>query len=409
MTYVYTDPFTGQTVSPTQVGYCRVLMVPFQSLEWPVNGNTGVNNIAANIVEASSYGVNYYLSMPPGAQVSAGQSILIKNVGAYQFNVVNFSYGAICTIAPGAAQYVFLTDNSTTEGTWSSVPFGAGTSTANAAVLEGSGLVAKGATLNQTYPAVAVNSSTPIQDSNRAQFLVWSGGVGTLTLPAASTVGSGWFVNIRNAGSGVLTIIRTGTDTIDSNISQQLQLTESLVVVSNGVNGFSTFAYGRSSVFQYTQLSKAVTGGTTTLSAVEYANVVQNYSGLLTSNQVIILPSTVQVYYLNNTTTGPYSLQFKTASGSAATVFLAQNTTLTVICDGTNVFNAGSAAASSLTSVTVNAGAAGAPTINFATNTTTGLYNPSTGVIGFASVGVDSMLLSSSYFYVAAGVKGGTF
>jgi len=408
----YTDPFTGQTISPSQVGYVEISMAQDTVLEWPINGNgnaVAYQEPAANIIQVNAIYANLTLFTPIALQVSNGQSILIQNIGSNTFTVKD-PYGVtIVSIPSGIAEYIFLTDNTTFGGIWSTVTFGAGTSSANAATLAGDGLVAQGTTLNQSYPESAINSSTFLTAANRAEFWVWSSGVGTITLSAASAVGNGWFVNIRNGGSGVLTITPIGTDTIDGVANKQLQLTESMVIVSNGVNGYFTFAYGRSSVFQYTQLSKVVTGGTTTLSAVEYANVVQQYSGVLTSDQTIILPSTVQVYYLNNTTSGPFSLTFETASGFGSNVILAQNTTLTVVCDGTNVFNAGSAAASSITSVSVNPGSVGAPTVNFASNTSTGLYNPSSGVIGFSSTGVNSMLLSNTSFYVAAGIVGGTF
>jgi hypothetical protein len=222
-------------------------------------------------------------------------------------------------------------------------------------------------------------------------------------------VGNGWFVTVRNGGSGILTLAPSGTDTIDTNATEQLQLTESLVIVSNGSNGYSTFAYGRSSAFQYTQLVKTVTGGTYTLTAVEYVNVVQEYFGALTSNQVIVLPSTVQLYYLNNQTTGSYSLTFKTSSVGAATVTVPQGQTLTVICDGTNVYNSSSASGGSITTLTIGSGSAAAPSLNFTGDTNTGLYHPATGQIAWSLVGSNAMTLSNTGLAVPAGINGGTF
>lgn len=403
----FTDPFTNQTISPSQVGYEPLTISANTTLQWPVNGNTGA--VAANIMQVIATTAGLTLAMPSALQVSNGQTSLIQNVGANAFTVVDYSGNTIVSIASGVAQYVFITDNTTTNGTWSTVTFGAGTSSANAAALAGNGLIAQNTTLSQSYPESAINSSAVLTATNRAQFLVWSAGAGSIALPSAAVVGNGWFVNVRNGGSGILTVTASGTDTIDDNANKQLQLTESMVIVSNGSNGYYTFAYGRSSVFQYTQLSKGVTGGTTTLSAVEYANVVQQYSGTLTSNQIIVLPSTVQVYYLNNTTSGSFSLTFKTAAVGGATVVLPQNQTLTVVCDGTNVFNAGSAAASAITSVTVSPGSAGAPTITFVGDTSTGIFSPASGVVGFSSGGISYMTISSAGLFVTSGIAGGTF
>ena len=408
MTNTYVNPITGQTINPSQIGYEALTISTSTTLDWPINGTTSTDVVAAIIQVTATVG-SLSLLMPSALQVSTGQSVLIQNIGSNTFTVKDISGNTIVSIASGIAQYIFLTDNSTNNGTWSTVQFGAGTSSANAAALAGYGLVASGTTLNQQYAESSVFSSVTLNTTYRAQFLVWSGGVGTITLPTASTVGNGWFVMVRNGGTGILTLTPSGTDTIDSTATQQLQLTESLVIVSNGINGYSTFAYGRSNTFAYTQLAKTVTGGTTTLTAVEYANVVQEYYGALTSNQIVVLPSTVQIYYLNNQTTGSFSLTFKTSASGAATVTVAQGQTLTVVCDGTNVYNSSSASGGTVTTLTINSGSAAAPSLNFTGNTNTGLYQPATNQVGFALNGANALTLTTSGLFVPAGIAGGTF
>jgi hypothetical protein len=408
MTNTYVNPITGQTINPSQIGYESLTISANTALDWPINGTTNTN-VVASIIQVTATVASLSLSLPSALQVSTGQSVLIQNVGSNPFTVTNISGATIVSIASGVAQYIFLTDNSTNNGTWSSVTFGAGTSAANAAALAGYGLTAISTTLNQQYSESSIFSSVLLNSTYRAQFLVWAGGVGTITLPTASTVGNGWFVMVRNGGTGILTLTPSGTDTIDSAATQQLQLTESLVIVSNGINGYSTFAYGRSNAFAYTQLAKTVTGGTTTLTAVEYANVVQEYYGALTSNQIIVLPSTVQIYYLNNQTTGAYSLTFKTSSVGAATVTVAQGQTLTVVCDGTNVYNSSSASGGTVTTLTINSGSAAAPSLNFTGNTSTGIYQPATNQIGFALNAANAATLTATGFLIPVGISGGTF
>jgi hypothetical protein len=412
MTNAYVNPITGQTINPSQVGYSSLTISTDTELDWPINGTTSTDVVAA-IIQVSATVDSLSLYMPSALQVSTGQSVLIQNIGADSFTVTDVSGNVIIGIDSGVAEYIFLTDNTTDDGTWSTVTFGAGTSSANAAALAGYGLVALQnislPTLSQEYLESSVFSSTTLNSTYRAQFLVWSSGVGTITLPSSSAVGNGWFVMVRNGGSGILTLTPSGTDTIDSNNNQQLQLTESLVIVSNGVDGYSTFAYGRSNTFAYTQLAKTVTGGTTTLTAVEFANVVQEYFGALTSNQIIVLPSTVQIYYLNNQTTGSFSLTFKTSAVGAATVAVPQNQTLTVVCDGTNVFNASSAAGGAITSLTLGAGSAVSPSFNFSGNTNTGIYQPATNQIGFTLNGSNAATITTSGFLIPVGISGGTF
>ena len=342
------------------------------------------------------------LTMPSALQVSVGQALIINNVGGNDFSVVDNAGGAIVTIASGIVQYIYITDNTTDAGLWATITFGAGTSSADAASLAGDGLLAIGHTLNQSYPITSYFSNTTLTDTARSQFIVYGGGAGTITLPSASSVGNNWFCMIRNNGTGILNIVPVGTNTIDNNASTQLQLTESFVIVSNGTN-WNTFGYGQSIQFAFTQLALNVTGGTTTLTSSQASNVIQEYTGVLTSNQIIILPSTVQLYTLTNNTTGSFTLTFKTVAIGAGTVTINQGDSLVVICDGTNVYNAASGASSNITSLTLGNGSLSSPSLKFSGDVTTGIYLPASGRFGVVSGGVLSGLFTSE------GLSGGAF
>ena len=406
----YTNPFTGQTVSPSSVSYETLSLTANTELEWPINGND--NTPASSIIDvtatSSGTATGWLLELPPATQVSTGQSLIVRNVGANTFTVTDNGGNTIVSVASGIAEFIFLTDNTTVNGIWASVVFGAGTSSANAGALAGYGLTPIGLTLNQAYNVTSYYSDATLSASDRAQFNVWAGGVGSFTIPSSSTLGNNWFTIIRNGGTGVLTLTPSGTDTIDGNLTQQLQLTESLVLVSNGVTGFNTYAYGRSNSFAFTQLAQVVTGGTLTLTAAQGANIIQEYSGTLTSNQIVVLPSTVQLYSLQNGTSGAYTLTFKTAS-LGSTVTVGQGQTAFVVCDGTNVYSTTSNTASSFTSATLAPGSVGAPSLNFLGNSTTGLYLPASNQIGFAVNGTNGMTLSTTGLRIPVGISGGTF
>jgi hypothetical protein len=405
MSISYYNPFTGQTVSPSSVSYESLTLTADTELEWPINGND--NTPASSIIDVTATAA-WLLKLPPATQVSTGQSIIVRNVGATTFTVTDNGGNTIISIASGIADFIFLTDNTTVNGIWASVVFGAGTSSANASALAGYGLTAIGLTLNQAYNATNYYSNSVLTSANRAQFEVWAGGVGTFTLPSASTVGNNWFTIIRNGGTGILTLTPVGADTIDGNANMQLQLTESVVVVSNGSTGFNTYAYGRSNAFAFTQLAQVVTGGTLTLSSAQGANIIQEYSGALISNQIVVLPSTVQLYSLQNGTTGAYTLTFKT-SGIGSTVTVGQGQTALVVCDGTNVYSTTSNTSSSFTSATLAPGSVSAPSLNFLGNTNTGLYLPASNTIGIATNGVNAMTLSPTGVTIPFGISGGTF
>lgn len=413
----YVNPFTGQTISPSQVSYEAISLTANLQLDWPINGNntTPASAIIDVTATSSGSGTGWLLELPPATQVSTGQSVLVRNVGSNAFTVANYSGSTIITVESGIAQFIFLSDNTTENGVWESVVFGAGTSSANASALAGYGLIADGLTLDQAYPITTYYSSAVFDATTRAQFNVWGGGVGSFTLPSSVDVGNNWFTIIRNGGSGILTITPVGTDTIDGNANQQLQLTESLVIVSNGTTGFNTYAYGRSNAFAFTQLSQVVTGGTLTLTSAQGANIIQEYTGTLTSNQIVVLPSTVQLYSLQNATTGAYTMTFKTSVVGGSTVVVNQGQTAFVVCDGTNVYSATSNSSSTFSSATLAVGSVVAPSLNFSGNTTTGLYLPASNQIGFAINATNGMTLSSTGLTVTnavtalGGIAGGTF
>jgi len=409
----YTNPFTGQTIEPSAISYESLSLIADTTLDWPINGNnTTPASSIADVTTTSYSGLS--LLLPPATQVSVGQSILIRNVGSLAFTVKNNAGGTIVSAASGVAYFIYLTDNSTVAGSWATVTFGAGTSAANAATLAGYGLTAIGATLNQTYQIVNYYTNATLPVTVQAQFVVWGGGAGTITLPSASTAGANWFCMIRNNGSGILTLTPVGTDTIDGNANQQLQLTESLVLVSSG-SGWNTFGYGRSNSFAYTQLSLVVTGGTTTLTSAQGANTIQEYSGVLTSNQIVVVPSTVQLYTITNNTTGAFSFTVKTSAVSAATITVPQGTSLVVICDGTNVYNAGSGASSSITNLTLGNGSLAAPSLKFSGDLNSGMYLVGSSQVGFVIANAQAGYYNAAGLTMAGtgtfigGITGGSF
>lgn len=402
----YINPYTGQTISPSQVGYEQLTISDDTELQWPINGNT--DSVVANIIEITATVAGLTLIMPPATSVSTGQSALIRNIGSYSFTVVDTGGNTIVPIASGIAEYIYVTDNTTINGTWESVTFGAGTSSANAATLAGYGLKAISTTLNTETMVSSFSSNYSILPEDRTSLYEWTGGTGTVTMPNAVTVGAGWFVVIKNNGSGILNVALVGSNTIDGDASAQLQIAESFVVVSNGLN-YVSYAYGQSATFFFTQLAKSVTGGTVTLTSAEGANIIQEYQGALTSNCTVVLPPTVQLYSLQNNTTGSYTLTFTTGVSGGTTVSLPQNQTIIAICDGTNVYNAQTSTSSLINALTLGDGSAANPSLSFTSSATTGLYLAASNQLGFAIGGVNAGTLASTGFRIPVGIVGGAF
>jgi hypothetical protein len=72
-----------------------------------------------------------------------------------------------------------------------------------------------------------------------------------------------------------------------------------------------------------------------TLTTAQARPAVQSYTGLLTGNINVIVPTLGAFYFVSNQTTGAFTLTVKTASGTG--VLIPQGTSVIVYCDGTNV------------------------------------------------------------------------
>jgi hypothetical protein len=407
----YNSPFTGNVIQPTDVAYRSITLTATLQLTWPINGTTA-DDAAARIMEVSSSSTAYFLQMPPANQASVGQDALIRNVGAVSITVKNFGgAGTIITIPAGSSYYIYITANSTTAGTWGIIAYGIGSSGADAATLAGYGLLAIGQTLNQSQPVTTFSTSYTAVAADRSNTYVWTGGAGTLTLTLASTLADNWFMFIRNSGTGALTVAGSGGNTINGSASIILQPGDSAIIVCSGVT-FYTVGLGKSTQFAFTQLSKAVTTGSYTLTAAEASNVIQKYTGALSGNVTIVVPATVQVYYIVNATTNAYTLTVTTGSG--ATAVLTTGTQATLVCDSVNLYNANTILAGS-TNISLNNGSVGAPSLNFSAETTTGIYRAASGEFDIAILGVNLFALTATGLNIngtgnfTGGVFGGTY
>jgi hypothetical protein len=411
----YNSPFTGNVIQPTDVSYQRFILTSDLQLTWPINGSIA-DDAAARIMEVSSASSANELWMPPANQASVGQDALIRNVGGVDITVKDCT-GAhtIVTVAPGEAQYIYIITNPDTYGTWGIIAFGIGSSSADAATLAGYGLIAIGQTLNQSQPVTTFSSNYTAVFSDLANAYVWTGGAGTLTLSSASVLGDSWFMLIRNNGTGTLGVTGTGGNTINGSNSIVLQPSDSCVIVCSGTT-FYTVGLGKSTQFAFTQLTKSVTIGTYTLTASEASNVIQKYTGTLTGNVTIIVPPTVQVYYIQNATVGGasnYTVKISTnTGGSDATI--ASNQQSTLICDSVNLVNANTVLAGS-SSIGLIDGTVASPALYFGSEPSTGLYRANSGEYNIAILGVLRSTLSATGLSVVGtgnftgGISGGTY
>lgn len=411
----YNSPFTGNVIQPTDVAYRSITLSANLQLEWPINGNA-TDDYAARIMEVTATAGSLLLKMPPANQASVGQDALIRNVGATTFTVTDYNGGTIVSVAAGEAKYIYIETNPNVAGTWGVIAFGVGTSNVDAATLAGYGLLASGNTLNQSHPVNTISANYTALISDRAQTLVWTGGTGTITLPTVATVGDSWFFLIRNGGTGTLSLATTGGDVINDGAAIDLQPGDSCFVISSGFE-FYTIGIGRSTQFNFTQLTKAVTNGTYVLSPAEASNVIQKYTGTLTNNVNIDLPQTIQVYYITNQTDGTgagYTVTFSTGVPGGATATIPAGQQAILLCDSVNLLNASTIVAGGVSFSLVN-GSAGSPALGFSSEPSTGIFRPGSGQFGVTVLGTQRLNVLATGISVtgtgtfSGGVLGGTF
>jgi hypothetical protein len=405
----YNSPFTGQVIQPTDVSFRAVTLSANTQLEWPINGNA-TDDYAARIMNVTATTSGLSLYMPTANQTSVGNDALIRNVGANTFTVKTYdNAGTIISVAAGEAKYIYITTNPDEAGTWGVISFGVGSSSADAATLAGYGLLASGVTLNQSHPVTTFSTDATAGATYRAQTYVWTGGAGTLTLDTVANLGNNWFVMLRNAGTGALTVATQGGTLINGSSSIIMQPTDSAIVVCSG-SAFYTVGLGKSTQFNFTQLTKDISaGGSFTLTTTEASNVIQKYTGTLAGNATVTLPPTVQVYYMVNEAVGGvsnYDVTFTTGSGNNVT--LAQGESSILICDSVNLITAVTVSVG-LTTVSLPNGTVAAPSLNFANEVSTGIYRAAAGELNMAILGVNQLTLSATGLAVPSGISGGTF
>ena len=160
---------------------------------------------------------------------------------------------------------------------------------------------------------------------------------------------------------------------------------------------------------------KPVVTGNYALTPSEASNTIQEYVGTLTGNVTVTYPPTVNFYVVSNQTVdNGYSLTLTTNVIGGANATIPPGQQATVICDGTNFLNANTTQAGA-TVVSLLDGTVGTPSLNFAAETSTGVYRPGAGQFSVSILGSQVLDIDSTGITVtgtgtfSGGVSGGVF
>jgi hypothetical protein len=380
MTNTYTQVFGGTTIYPSDVSYLALALNADTTLEWPLESSTS-NNPAASIIDITPTG-SYSIFMPSADQTGTGQTILFNNLGPQSVTIKSSTGVTLASIAQGEQWQIYLIDNTTPSGLWRVFRYGAATAQAQASALAGFGLAATGSTLSQSTPVTLFNTNYTAGANDRAKAYVWSGGLGTFTMPSAVTVGNDWFVSLRNEGSGNCVVTPQGLETVNSAASLTLAPGDSVTLITDGANWF-TLGLGQNAVFafDYTSINLAGESGDYTLTGSELNRIAYQFTGALAGNVEVVVPKTTQQYWVyNNTTGGSYTLRVKTNTQTPG-VLVARGSRAILYCDGSEVVDAETGGLS--TPISIADGGTGATT---AGNALINLGGTTVGIAVFTAV-----------------------
>lgn len=333
----YSQVFGGQNIFPAHLTFLGLAPTANVTLQWPTEVALPGANVFPDILEVVP-AAGLSVVFPDATLAGPGQSILVNNMGANTITIRDAGNNVIGSVASGEVWEFYLQDNTTANGVWRTFEYGAGTSSAVAAALAGAGLKAILTTLNlKIDPRSSAISPVAVVDADRARVVSWTGGVGTGTLPTPASLGNDWFVHLRNNGTGNWTIT-PAAGTIDGDATLEIAPENSLTLYTDGTNFYSL---GRTATtatgFDFTGINVAGSGDYT-LSGAELNRISYRLTGILAGNRNIIVPATIQQYWVNNATSGAFSVTVKTAVGLG--IVVPQGQSVLLYCDATDVIAA---------------------------------------------------------------------
>lgn len=334
----FSELFGGQNIFPSELTLLTLEMTSDVTLRWPIEQAIAGSEVFADIIRVEDADAPWAIVMPDATLAGPGQATLVDNTTAELIEVQDHDGNTIGSVPSGEVWQFYLYDNSTEAGGWATFEFGTGVSSATAAALAGAGLVAIVNTLNVRTLPETVGPATPytVLDGDRAKSKIWTGGVGQFNFPDPATFGNSWMVWVRNSGSGNLTLHTAAAYINTLGVTDVVvPVGGSLLMVSAGTFWFTLAAAGGvAGDFNFIAINVAGSGDYT-LAGSELDRISYRLTGALTGNRNVVVPNTIQQYWVSNQTSGAFDLTVKTALGTG--VVVPQGQSMILASDGVNV------------------------------------------------------------------------
>lgn len=159
----YTNVFGGSPVQPSDVSYRAISLTANTTLQWPFSFQDTAN-VTAHIMDVTPTANGYILTLPDATEASVGEDFLISNLAgsAYTFYIATVNSDGessnIVTVDQGEVYYLYLRDNTISEGEWGLTLFGQGTTAVSSITLNTT--TTNALTLNATTTATITSAGT---------------------------------------------------------------------------------------------------------------------------------------------------------------------------------------------------------------------------------------------------------
>ena len=132
----FVNVFGGTVVYPSDVSLVAYELDDDITLNWPLDAQNGPD-VAARIIELTTTGSGFTVTLPPANETGVGQTILFNNLGPDDVDILDSAGATVLSTSSGEQWQIYLTDNATAAGTWRTFRYGAATAQAQAAALAG--------------------------------------------------------------------------------------------------------------------------------------------------------------------------------------------------------------------------------------------------------------------------------
>lgn len=212
----YINQFNNSPIQPNFSSLLKVNATEIVTLEWPfLKPGTTTPFSQVILVEVLGASPKNKIEMPDATYAGIGQTIVVINKSNTICRVLDFEGNLIVSIPGtplGESVLVTLTDNSTSEGTWSYAVLGATNTTGFAAALAGYGLNALGGeTLNIDYTiynfaSQDVTYNQTLDDRSAIFVNAWGGKLTTFNCLSADQLTDGFYWTIMNLGENSINV-----------------------------------------------------------------------------------------------------------------------------------------------------------------------------------------------------------